>query len=310
MTTASAPGKIILFGEHAVVYSRPALAIPVVTQRVRVEVADSDQPTRVVAAAVNLDARVGDLASDHPLRAALDQIFAKLEPADRPNLTLTIRSDLPVAGGMGSGAAVTVALSRALQSHLGLPADNDTINELAYAIEKIHHGTPSGIDNSVITYERPIYFVRGQGPLPCRVQKPIDFLIADTGIPSPTAVTVQEVRAAWQADSLAYEQCFDEIGQLAQMARFVLETGRIAQLGPLMNMNQKLLRKIKVSSTAIENLVKAALAAGAAGAKLSGGGRGGNVVVQCESDVLDTIRVALLSAGASRVFHTRLEPSK
>jgi mevalonate kinase len=306
MSTASAPGKIILFGEHAVVYRRPALAVPLSALRVSVTVEAASGPSWIVAEGVGLDGPVQNLDDGDPLRLVIDRCLERAASASRSEVHIEIRSDLPVAGGMGSGAAVSVALIRAMGDYLKLNLDDSTVNDMAYEIERVHHGTPSGIDNTVITYEQSVYFIRGQGPMTFQIAKPLDLVIADSGQPSPTSETVAQVRKAWQADMLTYENWFDEIGEISRMARFALETGRNHEVGALMDANQRLLERLEVSSPTIERLVQAARRAGAAGAKLSGGGRGGNVIACCAADQVDSLRHALLDAGAAHVFHSRL----
>src|ERR1043165_5890924 len=153
MTQSSAPGKIILFGEHAVVYGRPALAIPVTQVHANVVVADSDRAgIWIDAPDVKLHAELNTLPSDHPIASVINNLFFLWRVSPFPNLEIKITSTIPVASGLGSGAAVTVALTRTLASHLHVSMTDEEVNTFAYEIEKIHHGTPSGIDNTVVTY--------------------------------------------------------------------------------------------------------------------------------------------------------------
>ena len=163
MTTSSAPGKIILFGEHAVVYGRPALAVPVTEVHADVDVSDSARSgIWIDAPDVNLHAELNTLPSEHPIASVINNLFFLSHVFPFPNLHIRISSTIPVASGLGSGAAVTVALARALASHLSYSMTDEDINAFTYEIEKLHHGTPSGIDNTVVTYAKPVYFVKGQ----------------------------------------------------------------------------------------------------------------------------------------------------
>src|SRR5574341_3719 len=149
MTTASAPGKIILFGEHAVVYGRPALAVPVTQVHADVEVSDGSQPgIWIDAPDINVHNELNTLASDHPIAAAIHNFLFLSHVSPFPSLDIKIPSTIPVAAGLGSGAAVTVALVRALSRHLNHPMRDDEVSAFTYEIEKLHHGTPSGIDNT------------------------------------------------------------------------------------------------------------------------------------------------------------------
>jgi mevalonate kinase len=178
---------------------------------------------------------------------------------------------------------------------------------LAYEVEKMHHGTPSGIDNTVIAFEQPIYFIKGQPIESFRVAQPFTIAIADTGIAAPTKIAVGDVRRAWEANRTQYESLFDQIGEIARKARKAIERGEVNRLGALMRNNQMLLRQIGVSSPDIERLVLAATTAGARGAKLSGGGRGGNVIALVDEETSEGVQRALMKAGAKRVILTKLK---
>src|SRR5581483_9839842 len=121
------------------------------------------------------------------------------------DLELTVESDIPLASGMGSGAAVSTAIVRALAAHFDRELTPAQVSALVYETEKLYHGTPSGIDNTVIAFEQPVRYVRGQAIQPFTIARPFTLLIADTGVPSPTAVTVGEVRRGWQAQPARYE---------------------------------------------------------------------------------------------------------
>lgn len=311
--TATAPGKIILFGEHAVVYGRPALAAPV--NEVRARAVISAQPRapsgRVIiqAADIGLEAVLDDLPDNQPLKAAIRLTLDAIGRENSPACTVRISSTIAVAGGMGSGAAVSVALIRAYSAFLGKPLADERVSELAYEIEKLHHGTPSGIDNTVITYSLPVYFVRGRQLHVLHLPQPFQLVIADTGIASPTAAVVGDVRRGWQYDPQRYEDLFDGVGRIAEQARAAIEDGHPERLGPLMDQNHALLQQMGVSCHELDALAEAARRAGAIGAKLSGGGRGGNLIALAPDDPV-LIAEALKSGGAVRVITTTVRAPK
>jgi mevalonate kinase len=321
MITASAPGKIILFGEHAVVYARPAIAVPVFQVRVEATIEPRDDSrVEIDAADVARQYALCDAPADDPIATIIRLTCARLG-VEPKNFGVRIRSTIPVARGLGSGAAVSVAVARALadfvrakhfrNSENASPLlANADISALAYEAEKLHHGTPSGIDNTVIAFEQPVYFVRGEPIESFRVARPFRIAIADTGIAAPTRIAVGDVRRAWEADRARYEVLFDQIGAIARDARAALEQGDVDALGPLMNANQALLREIGVSSPEIEILVDAALRAGARGAKLSGAGRGGNVIALVEDGTRAAVERALMDTGAKRVIVTTVDSGR
>lgn len=305
MTKASAPGKIILFGEHAVVYGRPALAVPVMQVYADANVSDSsERGIWIESPAVKLRAELNTLPSTHPIAAAINNLFFLLRISPFPNLNIKISSTIPVASGLGSGAAVTIALTRALSAHLRRAMKDEDVNAFTYDIERLHHGTPSGIDNTVITYAKPVYFVKGQPIETFKVGQPFTFVIADTGIPAPTNESVGDVRRLWLSDTPRWEAVFDKIGEIAFAARCAIEVGLYEWLGELMNQNHALLQELSVSSPELDTFVEAARQAGAFGAKLSGGGRGGNMIALVKSDVADTVALALRQVGAKNIIVT------
>jgi mevalonate kinase len=301
----SAHGKIILFGEHAVVYGRPALAVPVTQVLADVEVTDSSRAgIWIDAPDIDLHAEVNSLPSDHPIASVIHNFLFISRISPFPNLEVKITSTIPVASGLGSGAAVTVALTRALSGHLNYSMTDEEVNSFTYEIEKLHHGTPSGIDNTVVTYAKPVYFVKGQPIETFVAGKPFTIVIGDTGISAPTKESVGDVRRLWKANQEKWDDVFDEIGEIARQARSTIESGKWESLGELMNQNHILLQEMTVSSPELDTLVTAAKNAGALGAKMSGGGRGGNMIALVEKEKAPVISEALLSAGAKQTIVT------
>ncbi len=302
---ASAPGKIILFGEHAVVYGRPALAVPVTQVHVDVEVLDSPRKgIWIHAPVIDLHAELNSLPPDHAIASVILTLIRRFDISPLPNLDINIQSTIPVAAGLGSGAAVSVALTRALSAYLSHPLTDEQVNELVFEIEKIHHGTPSGIDNTVITYNRPVYFMKGKPVETFKAGRPFTIVIGDTGIPAPTKESVGDVRRLWLRDQLTIENIFNEIAQIALIGRRSIESGRTEMLGELMDHNHEYLQSLTVSSPELDRLVDAARKAGALGAKMSGGGRGGNMIALAEQAKAESVAEALMSAGAKRTIVT------
>ena len=309
--TAAAPGKIILFGEHAVVYGKPAIAVPVtqVRARVTVQAALKAEPGSVWINApdIALQAELTELDETNPLAFALRLVMRHYKITRSPACKIKISSTIPVAAGLGSGAAVSIALMRAYAAFLGRPLADEVVCDLAYEVEKLHHGTPSGIDNTVIAFSLPIFYVRGQTVKTFHSQRPFHIVIGDTGIASPTAISVGDVRKNWQAQPALYENYFESIGSLVESARQMIEFGLVETLGPLMDANHGILRKVGVSSPELDRLVESARAAGALGAKLSGGGRGGNMIALVTPASSDRVAEALRKAGAVRTLVTEVK---
>ena len=323
---AAAPGKVILLGEHAVVYGQPALAAPVAgvqaVATVEPHPAAGQQGAGIWINARDIGRRYrleGARPAD-PLAQAIRLTLERLAPRQPPPaFTLSIESTIPIAAGLGSGAAVCTAAVRALAAAFGQPLAPAEVSALVFQTERLLHGTPSGIDNTVIAYGRPVWFVKGRPPEPFAVAAPFHLLIADTGRPSPTRLAVGDVRAAWEREPARYEALFQAVGDLVREARAWLAAPRspaapeagggdyLGRLGELMNTNHDLLRAMGVSSPELEALTAAARAAGALGAKLSGGGRGGNLIALVTAETGAGVEAALLRAGARRVLATIIE---
>jgi mevalonate kinase len=325
MSSASAPGKVILFGEHAVVYGQPALAVPVMQvkatadlvtdyetdKRIKTDFLGEDWAgrVRIVAPDIGLDSPLSQLLSEqttHPLAAAMMGTLKAVGLAALPPLTVRVTSTIPVASGLGSGAAVSVALIRALADALDEPLSDEQINDIAFEVEKLYHGTPSGIDNTVITHAKPVYFVKSQPIETLRVGVPFTVVIGDTGVAASTKESVGDVRKLWEADRLRMERLFAAVGSIVRTARQAIEGGHPEWLGPLMDENHALMREMSVSSVELERLTEAARRSGALGAKLSGGGRGGNMIALVRQDQVQSVTRALETAGARRVIVTQV----
>lgn len=310
--TASAPGKAILFGEHAVVYHRPAIAVPVTQVKARASVfAQIQAPAGQVwldAPDIHLSAMLDEVDPAQPLAILVREVQRELALERFPALKITIRSDIPLAAGLGSGAAVSVAAIRALSAFVGHPLPDETVSRIAYRVEQVHHGTPSGIDNTVITYAQPIWFLRGAPFELLKVAQPFTLVIADSGITSPTVAAVQDIRRHHELDPLKYDAIFDAIASVVNRARTCIEQGQIHDLGPLMDENHCLLKRLDVSCGALDHLVDTAHSAGALGAKLIGGGRGGNMIALVHAVDARLVAEALLRAGAVRTLITEVTP--
>ncbi len=307
---ASAPGKVILFGEHAVVYGCPAIAMPIVQVKAYALAEAANLGTGVAIHAEDLGRQyiVAAVSETDPFGVTCRNILKKLRLTTEPDVRITLHSDIPIASGLGSGAATSTAVAKALVRWLGWELTPAQLSPIIYETEKIFHGTPSGIDNTVVVYEQPVWFVRGQAVETFQIGEPLTILIADTGISSPTHRTVGDVRAGWQKEPERYEALFASIAKIVHAAREAIEVGNLVKVGQLMNQNHELLIQLGVSSEANDKLVEAAQKAGALGAKLSGGGRGGNNVILATPHRVAIIRQALEEAGAVRVLQSTLRP--
>ena len=259
----SAAGKVIVLGEHAVVYGKHALALPI--------------PHAVTA---NLVPATKDI--DPYCRAILLQVREELA-LDGEDFGVDVRCELPVGMGLGSSAAVAVAIIRAISTAHGLGLDNARVNGIALNCEKLAHGTPSGIDNTIATYAVPMLFnnVNGLQFDELQLGDSPPMVIAFSSQPGATHTQVAAVRARRAQQSKHYAAVFDAMDELSVAGAAALQRADYVELGALMNICHGLLNAIEVSTPEIEYLVDIARSAGATGAKLTGAGGGGAVLILC-----------------------------
>ena len=266
--TAFGPGKIILLGEHGVVYGHPALAAPI-SRGVRAW-AEPHQATQL-----ELPEGLSDAHRD-----ALERAFARAaKKAGHPKVSVHLESDLPLSMGLGSSGALAVAVSRVLlEAKHARPADARKVEALALEMEKEFHGTPSGVDHTTSARGTMILYRRGQAR-EVKAKKPLKVLVALVGPRAGTKVTVGALRdrqAKWPA---RYRRLFQEIGRLVGEGAKAAAVGDLPALGDVMNVNHGLLNALGLSSVRLEDMVHRLRAAGALGAKLTGAGGDGGAVI-------------------------------
>jgi len=312
--TSSAPGKVILCGEHAVVYGAPAIALPVFQVSTKTTIlARPFAPTgsvRIVAPCIDLNSDLNALLDNHPLRAASTLVMQELGFSRLQACEIRIHTSIPIAAGLGSSASVTVSLARALSAFHGHPLSDEAVNRVAFEVEKLHHGTPSGIDNTVITYRVPVYFIKSLPIEHLTIRNPFSLVIADSGTASLTAETVAGVRERWLSDKDRYDVIFANISNLSREVKRILEEDDLTHNAALLTRNHELLKELGVSTPALDDLVNCALEAGALGAKLSGGGGGGNIIALVSSSQAESVARALEQHGAARTIITTIPPAR
>lgn len=282
---ASAPGKIILFGEHFVVKGYRAIATST-SLRARVSVEEIREPGIVIESEnlnikgslnLNLEGNVPRelLVYVEILRALRERGFNMIPHRAR------LKSSMPISAGLGSSASTSVAYALAYTALHGDPLKGRDLLEVSLEGEKVAHGRPSGIDNTIATLGGTIVYRRGEEPLKVEVNIPegYTFLIADTGVKRSTREAVEHAlklaESLWKIASLIYEAA-DKIVEEALKA---LKTGDVKTLGPLMYVNHGLLNAIGVSHEKLDAIVYEARKHGALGAKLTGAGWGGCAII-------------------------------
>lgn len=281
-TVARSFGKVILLGEHAVVYGRPAIAVPI-ADAVVAEVMDSDSLPEIHVPAWDID---GQLEHANSIWwSAISGVFNELGVGDK-HFMVHVQPNIPAAMGLGGSAAIAVAVVRGVDQHFGLGLSDDDVNAMAFRCEKAAHGTPSGIDNTIATFGRPLMYRSGENPTiePVHFDIPMKLVIGISGQPSLTVDMVAGVRERWRRNHGLYEQLFDNFEMVANTGLAAIVEGDYRTLGDMMTVNHGLLNAISVSSPELDRMVQLARNAGSLGAKLTGAGGGGSVVCLCEDD--------------------------
>jgi len=290
-------GKIILLGEHAVVYGRRAIAAPI-PLAIQARVEDARDGIELIIPRWGVEQRL-DFKAKHPQSFArsLARVLEALGLIGR-GMRIEVFPNVPRAMGLGGSAALAVAVIRAMDAHFALGLSDRRINDLAFECEKVAHGTPSGIDNTLATWGEFMLFRSGENPQRevIEVAEPLPIVIGMSGVESLTARTVARVREAWKKNPKLYERIFDEIDTLAGNGLDALQAGDYDTLGELMNVCQGLLNAMQVSSWELEELLQVARNNGAVGAKLTGGGGGGSIIALCPDDSARVAR-AIRAAG-------------
>lgn len=275
----SARGKVILLGEHAVVYGHPALAAGL-DRGVTVRLEAREGATRVVDAAVR----------DPRLLRAVRHVL----PAT--GFAVRIRAGLPVGRGLGSSAALSVAMVRACAAARGEDLPPDETFRRSLEVERIFHGNPSGVDNTVAAEGGLVWFRRGEASEFVSSRTSFHVVLIDGGEGRDTARMVASVAA----QRPGVDPLLAEVGDLARRARDLIEAPAgidLASLGTLLDENHRLLVRVGVSTERLDALADLARRSGALGAKLTGAGGGGVVLALCAPDTVPRVLLVVRERG-------------
>ncbi len=285
-------GKVILLGEHSVVYGRHAIAVPV-PQTIRVKIEDCKESVMLMIPSWGIEYQLDkDIEQRQSFEKPAGAILERLNLSNK-GMRIEVFPDIPRGMGLGGSAAIAVAIIRGLSNHFNLGLSDEEVNGMAFESEKIAHGNPSGIDNTMATFGQPLIYRTGEPPLVERlnINESFSLVVGFSRHEGVTAKTVRNVREGWRKNTAMYEKIFDDIDDLVLKSITAIQNNDFALLGQMMNFCQGLLNALQVSNPELERLIGLAREAGALGAKLTGGGGGGAMValVKKESEVAEAI---------------------
>lgn len=297
-----APGKIILMGEHAVVYGKKAIAMPFFSVQIRSTTSYEKGPITISSACYD-----GELETSEVAIFGIKTLIEKtLEYLDQPiqNLHIKIESTIPPQRGLGSSAAVSISVVRSLFDYFDEELSHDTLTELVFHAENIHHHNPSGLDATTIIEENFLIFEKGKKVKKVTSKLKGYLIVSDTGEIGNTKESVANV----QKNLKKNKHLIDVLGALSEKAIPMIEEGDNQGLGDLMNQAHSALNSLGVSNQSLNALTEVARLHGALGAKLTGGGNGGCLVALSNTLVeAKIIADALLNNGAqhSWIYHLK-----
>jgi mevalonate kinase len=305
---ASAPAKVILFGEHFVVYGEPAIVLAIDKRAYAKAEVCNDKTLHLRSTNLNLAATIkngvfnveqGDFKEAklkfEPIRHVVGKILQTC--GENVGLDIEISSAVPVAAGLGSSAAVVASVTAAVGTLLNVKLTKEDIFKIAFEAEKTVHGTPSGVDPAISTFGGALFFQIDTGFKPLEVKTEIPLIIGETGVERSTRLQVEKVQDFKKQFPQIMESMMRAAREIVSRAITALTGDDLETLGSLMNVNHALLYGVGVSDESLEWLVNAARKAGALGAKLTGAGGGGCMIALAKNERLDGVLEAIQRAG-------------
>lgn len=274
-------GKVILMGEHSVVYGQPAITIPLLTLPTVAKVIKTNEDQSYIDSGY-YKGPLEEAPKDLQGIKNLIELLIKDLPISS-NIIVQIESSLPIERGMGSSAATGAAITKAMFSFVKEKLDRDTLFHYTNFSEKIIHGTPSGVDAATVISKKPIYFIKNRLIKSFHTNINGYLIIIDSGVKGNTGEAVHDLRILKNEHPNYVNTRIKKLGNLTNKSKATLKDNELNKLGKIFNHAQKILRELKISNQTIDELVSTANTAGSLGTKITGGGRGGCIIALADS---------------------------
>ncbi len=269
--------KIILMGEHSVVYGQPAIALPLPSVQLSVTLNSRQDNQRIIKSRYYHGSLENLPSSMIGIKKLIDTLSARFNDPET-GWDLKIESQLPAERGMGSSAASAIAIIRAFFDYYDEPLDRTLLLQLADIEEQITHRSPSGLDAATVSSDKPLFYVKVRIGVPIEMNLDASLVIADTGKKGATKEAILAVKDELKNNNEKAEEHIKHLGELVNQTKGYLAQNNIVKLGDALNFAQTDLAALNVSDPSLDHLIHVARDNGALGAKLTGGGRGGCMI--------------------------------
>lgn len=302
--TVSAPGKLMLLGEHAVVYNRPCL-VTAVDQRMYLTAelleAEEFQLNAPDVQVENYKKKIKDIGKGEiPKGAKFIEIairnFSEKYPI-RGGLRITTKSEFSSSFGFGSSSASTVCIIKALSELFDLGLSKKEIFDIAYKTVLDVQRKGSGFDIAAAVYGGTLYFLTGGKAIEPLSIKSLPLIVGYSGIKADTVTLIDKVKKEFSNKPEELDSIYNSITVFVEKAKDSIRDKNWKSLGDLMNNNQSLLKKLGVSIEKLDNMIQSSISAGGYGAKLSGAGGGDCMIAICSDEKKEKVEKAIEEVG-------------